>query len=215
MRIQENIEIIFLYYTTRTPLLIHRVVVRILIGLKVPLLLCVTRAHSRFVVGAVTMSSIRDRAGHATFCKGEKLYIHAGYDSHHQVLTDMIEIDTATRTHTHLLTLAHSPFFFSPPSPQTANFTCKKLEYTKVVSNVERRWHSSHFFERENKFMIHGGWNQGGPLEDLLMLDLGKKNLPYIWSFNNNILFQYLKTKWLGVKWRRQGRGPLPGDITL
>jgi len=27
--------------------------------------------------------------------------------------------------------------------------------------------------------MIHGGWNQGGPLEDLLMLDLGKKNLPY------------------------------------
>lgn len=50
-------------------------------------------------------------------------------------------------------------------------FTCRTLKYNKVTTNVERRWHQS--FVSDNKFFVHGGWNDGGPLDDLLYLDLG------------------------------------------
>jgi hypothetical protein len=61
----------------------------------------------------------------------------------------------------------------------TEDFKCRTLQYNTVTTNVERRWHES--FVIGNKFFVHGGWNDGGPLDDLLCLDMGiVKNSPVV-----------------------------------
>jgi len=94
----------------------------------------------------VTLQGIRDRSGHGSFIRNGKLYVHAGYDSKHEVLYDMVEIDLDT-------------------------YTTQTLEYTeRLRNNQERRWHC--FFLHDNKYIAHGGWNDSGSLDDLIVLNL-------------------------------------------
>lgn len=51
------------------------------------------------------------------------------------------------------------------------DFTCEKVFYKSVVANVERRWHQA--FTIDRKIFVHGGWNDGGPLDDLIYFDIG------------------------------------------
>jgi len=44
-----------------------------------------------------TLKNITGRAGHQSFILDNKLYIHAGYDTQHNVLADMIEIQIDTK----------------------------------------------------------------------------------------------------------------------
>lgn len=54
--------------------------------------------------------------------------------------------------------------------------------------NTERRWACG--INTENKLFVHGGWNSRGPLDDMLMLNLGMstRNLRASFTFygNNN-----------------------------
>ena len=52
-------------------------------------------AQSHTFCDTATLEGVRDRAGHGFFMKDEKLYIHAGYDSQHNVLHDLVEVDVS------------------------------------------------------------------------------------------------------------------------
>jgi len=98
----------------------------------------------------VSLSKCLARAAHTTFNFGNKMYVHGGYGAHkgaaeHSALSSCEEIDLDS-------------------------FETKQLQYSAVVANVERRWHSS--FTLGNKAFLHGGWNNGGPLGDLVCLNM-------------------------------------------
>jgi hypothetical protein len=46
----------------------------------------------------VSLGKVKGRAGHASFVRNGKLYIHGGYDTGHRVLSDLIEIDPSSST---------------------------------------------------------------------------------------------------------------------
>ncbi|ELR25575.1 kelch domain containing 1, putative [Acanthamoeba castellanii str. Neff] len=94
-----------------------------------------------------TLEGVRDRAGHGFFMKDEKLYIHAGYDSQHNVLHDLVEVDVSSD-----------------------GFSTRTMEYKSVLPNLERRWHCN--FLHDDRYFVHGGWNDSGGLADLIYLDL-------------------------------------------
>jgi hypothetical protein len=143
-----------------------------------------------------TLEGVRDRAGHGFFMKDEKLYIHAGYDSQHNVLHDLVEVDVSSgtsrnhaRAHTHAQTHHCSPW-------QADGFSTRTIEYKSVLPNLERRWHCN--FLHDDRYFVHGGtppfatprgptpftetdllstviitgWNDSGGLADLIYLDL-------------------------------------------
>lgn len=49
-------------------------------------------------------------------------------------------------------------------------YETREMPYVSVVANVERRWHCS--FVIENKVFLHGGWNNGGPLSDMISFNM-------------------------------------------
>lgn len=95
----------------------------------------------------VSLGKVKGRAGHASFVRNGKLYIHGGYDTGHRVLSDLIEID-----------------------PSSSSYEYRSVPYESVVQNVERRWHCSYHIN--NKLILHGGWNSFGALNSLVSLDL-------------------------------------------
>jgi hypothetical protein len=44
------------------------------------------------------------------------------------------------------------------------------VEYKSDLPNLERRWHCN--FLIGDRYFVHGGWNDGGGLSDLIYLDL-------------------------------------------
>lgn len=52
-------------------------------------------------------------------------------------------------------------------------FEAHMLKYNSIVSGIERRWSCGFYFEREDKFFVHGGWNTSGPLGDIILFDFG------------------------------------------
>jgi hypothetical protein len=96
---------------------------------------------------------ITGRAGHA--CQSilmpstntPQLFIHGGYDSDRNVLSDTLRIDTVLRE-CHVVT--------------------PKINDAKLV--LDRRWHASWAFD--NKMFIHGGWNDQGPIDSIGYNDL-------------------------------------------
>lgn len=102
-----------------------------------------------------TLEGVRDRAGHGFFMKDEKLYIHAGYDSQHNVLHDLVEVDVSSgtsrnhaRAHTHAQPHHCSPW-------QSDGFSTRTMEYKSVLPNLERRWHCN--FLHDDRYFVHGG----------------------------------------------------------
>eukprot|EP01091_Cochliopodium_minus_P005407 TRINITY_DN15340_c0_g1_i1.p1 TRINITY_DN15340_c0_g1~~TRINITY_DN15340_c0_g1_i1.p1 ORF type:complete len:332 (-),score=63.43 TRINITY_DN15340_c0_g1_i1:22-1017(-) len=95
------------------------------------------------------------RAAHRSFYKSSnrKLYIHGGYDRKSNMLHDLVEVDLSKK----------------------GTPTSTVVPYTNVVQNVERRWHCLNYFDEEDKFFVHGGWNDGGALDDLLSFDMETK----------------------------------------
>uniref|UniRef100_A0A6B2LET9 Galactose oxidase n=1 Tax=Arcella intermedia TaxID=1963864 RepID=A0A6B2LET9_9EUKA len=83
--------------------------------------------------------------------KEDWLYVHGGYGSSKETVNQFTAYSTMERIN-------------------LVNFKCEKIHYQQVVANVERRWHTSFIYN--NKFYIHGGWNDGGPVSDLTALDL-------------------------------------------
>lgn len=53
---------------------------------------------SSSLVALVSLGNIKGRAGHVTFLRDGKLYVHGGYDTGHGVLADLIEIDITSGT---------------------------------------------------------------------------------------------------------------------
>lgn len=102
------------------------------------------------------------RCAHASFIKNNRLYVHGGYgahgsDSKFHVWSTMEEINLGGEDVIGYFLIL--------------DFSCRTLKYNSVTKNVERRWHQS--FLVDNKFFVHGGWNDGGPIDDMLFLDLG------------------------------------------
>lgn len=98
----------------------------------------------------VSLTKCIARAAHTTFNFGRKMYVHGGYGSHkgaaeYSALSSCEEIDLDT-------------------------FETRQVQYSSVVANVERRWHCS--FTIGTKVFLHGGWNNGGPLNDLISLNV-------------------------------------------
>jgi hypothetical protein len=127
--------------------------------------------------GTVSLGKVKGRAGHASFVRNGKLYIHGGYDTGHRVLSDLIEIDPSSSTggrtrHSHDTQSANTE---QRPNrvdrPTTGGYEYRSLAYESVVQNVERRWHCSYHIN--NKLILHGGWNSFGALNSLVSLDLG------------------------------------------
>ncbi len=53
---------------------------------------------------------------------------------------------------------------------------CRKVQYAKLIPNLERRWHSSCTIDNNNnnkKILVSFGWNDTGPLSDTLLFDIG------------------------------------------
>lgn len=90
------------------------------------------------------------RAAHASVVIGDRIYIHGGYGAQ----------DSNSEFHV----------FSSMEAINLQDFTCEKVLYRSVVANVERRWHQS--FAIDRKIFVHGGWNDGGPLDDLIYFDV-------------------------------------------
>eukprot|EP01114_Cavostelium_apophysatum_P022304 TRINITY_DN8025_c0_g1_i2.p1 TRINITY_DN8025_c0_g1~~TRINITY_DN8025_c0_g1_i2.p1 ORF type:complete len:351 (+),score=46.22 TRINITY_DN8025_c0_g1_i2:159-1211(+) len=89
------------------------------------------------------------RAGHSSWIMNDKIYMYGGYNDGAHFLSDMYEVDPTT-------------------------FRAKRIHYqhTNEVHNLDRRWHCSFF--KDNKFFVHGGWNQN-PLDDFNVLDWESK----------------------------------------
>jgi len=78
----------------------HRILLR---GIKVPPL--VENASVEYDHTLVEELQTRDRSGHGSFIRNGKLYVHAGYDSKHEVLCDLVEIDLGMLLHNFKLSL--------------------------------------------------------------------------------------------------------------
>ncbi|KAL6059052.1 hypothetical protein QOT17_014462 [Balamuthia mandrillaris] len=97
----------------------------------------------------VNVEQINGRAGHASFLWNHKLCIYGGYDSQHNVLSDFQTIDL---------------------SSDEENFQTESVSYTNVVDDLDRRWHCS--YRKDNLLFVHAGWNDRGPLNDVLTFNL-------------------------------------------
>lgn len=72
----------------------------------------------------------------------------------------------------------------------TETFETKPIPYKEMFLNTERRWACG--INIENKLFVHGGWNSRGPLDDMLMLNLGTIQFDFIFEYKiNNISRQY------------------------
>jgi len=74
-------------------------------------------------------------------------------------------------------------FLFSLFPQIQAAYPTQQIQYKKVVPNVERRWHCS--FLSGNRFFIQGGWNDSGPLNDMLMFDFDTMQWSQVPTKNN------------------------------
>mmetsp|Transcript_15956 Transcript_15956/g.22207 ORF Transcript_15956/g.22207 Transcript_15956/m.22207 type:complete len:345 (-) Transcript_15956:53-1087(-) len=97
------------------------------------------------------------RAGHCMIPLPSKItnvdryVVFGGYDSQRNILSDM-----------NILNIAQDSFSWEP------------IKYTKIVPNLERRWFTGHNFPKstDHQLLISFGWNDAGPLNDLLLFDL-------------------------------------------
>jgi len=108
--------------------------------------------NSLFLISPDKTTSI-GRCAHASFVRNNKLYLHGGYGA------------SGSKTGFTAFSLLEAI--------DLQDFSCSVLQYKSVVANVERRWHQS--FVKNDKFFIHGGWNDRGPpgLDGMIYLDLG------------------------------------------
>jgi len=86
------------------------------------------------------------RAGHVTAVHDDKLLVYGGYNSRHNALGDLIEVNTV-------------------------DFSCRVIKCDGVMYNRERRWHTACLLG--NRWIIHGGWNGNGVLGNVMSLSLG------------------------------------------
>ena len=98
------------------------------------------------------LQNTQDRAGHISWIRQDKLYVYGGYNSEHQVLSDVAEIEL--------------------PSNNNSNpFQVRNVEYKTKSQDLDRRWHCGSYLSHLDKVVVHGGWNDRGPLGDMIVYD--------------------------------------------
>jgi len=107
------------------------------------------------------LQNTQDRAGHVSWIRQDKLYSYGGYNTKHLVLSDIAEIDLA--------------------SFQVTNHTNFKTK----SQDLDRRWHCGSYLAQSDKAIIHGGWNDRGPLGDVLLYDFSNNSFETIKSKSN------------------------------
>jgi len=103
--------------------------------------------HSDVRWQKASVNGVKGRGGHISFLHNSQLYIHGGYTPESAMLGDIFAIT---------------------PTEDDSVFEGTPLQYKGLAQNVERRWHCGVFVDE--RLIVHGGWNDGGPLSDMLML---------------------------------------------
>jgi hypothetical protein len=112
----------------------------------------------------VKLDKIKGRAGHISFIRDGKFNIYGGYNDD-GLLLDFAQVDYSKCSLCDNKAKALIMLF-------SETFETKPIPYKEMFLNTERRWACG--INIDNKLFVHGGWNSRGPLDDMLMLNLGK-----------------------------------------